>query len=111
MQKISLIDEVPCPAEVRILQKITLKPIKRGDVLNLPQFYRASFSLRAPTGTDGRWLTDQSERALYFCYVIITVILETSTSTSMYFFSRRLPLHLLALCNYLTHSSLEILHP
>ena len=29
----------------------------------------------------------------------------------MYFFSRRLPLHLLAQCNYLTHSSLALLHP
>ena len=79
MPKISQIDEVPCQAEGRILQKITLKPKNRGDVLNLPQFYRASFSQRAPTATDGRWLTDQSERALYFCYVIIIVILETST--------------------------------
>ena len=29
----------------------------------------------------------------------------------MYFFSRRLPLHLLAQCNYLTHSSLALLRP
>ena len=40
------------------------------NLLNLPQFYRAgSFSWRAPTGKCW-WPTDQSERALYFFYVI-----------------------------------------
>ena len=43
--------------------------VRRGDLLNLPKFYRASsVSLRAPTGK-WQWLTDQSERAIYFCYV------------------------------------------
>ena len=42
----------------------------RGNLLNLPKFYRASsVSWRAPTGK-WQWLTDQSERAIYFCYVI-----------------------------------------
>ena len=45
--------------------------VRRGDLLNLPKFYRASsVSWRAPTGK-WQWLTDQSERAIYFCYVII----------------------------------------
>ena len=46
--------------------------VRRGDLLNLPKFYRASsVSWRAPTGKWQR-LTDQSERAIYFCYVIIS---------------------------------------
>ena len=45
---------------------------RKRDLLNLPKFYRAgSFPWRAPTGK-WSWLTDQSERELYFCYVIIT---------------------------------------
>ena len=43
--------------------------VRRGDLLNLPKFYRASSVFwRAPTG---KWhcLTDQSERAIYFCCV------------------------------------------
>ena len=44
--------------------------VGRGELLNLPKFYRASsVSWRAPTGK-WQWLTDQSERAIYFCYVI-----------------------------------------
>ena len=43
--------------------------VRRGDLLNLPKFYRASsVSLRAPTGK-WWWLTDQSERAIYFCLI------------------------------------------
>ena len=42
--------------------------VRRGEFLNLPKFYRASsVSWRAPTGK-WQWLTDQSERAIYFCY-------------------------------------------
>ena len=45
--------------------------VRRGDLLNLPKFYRAgSVSRRAPTGK-WYWLSDQSERAIYFCHVII----------------------------------------
>ena len=45
--------------------------VRRGDLLNLPKFYRASsVSWHAPTGK-WQWLTDQSDRAIYFCYVII----------------------------------------
>ena len=45
--------------------------VRRGDLLNLPEFYSASsVSWRAPSGK-WQWLTDQSERAIYFCYVII----------------------------------------
>ena len=45
--------------------------VRRGDLLNLPKFYRAgSVSWRAPTGK-WYWLSDQSERAIYFCHVII----------------------------------------
>ena len=41
--------------------------VRRGDLLNLPKFYRASSVFwRAPTGK-WQWLTDQSERAIYFC--------------------------------------------
>ena len=48
--------------------------VRRGDLMNLPNFYRASsVSWRAPTGK-WQWLTDQSERAIYFCYVIINYI-------------------------------------
>ena len=44
--------------------------VRRGELLNLPKVYRASsVSWRAPTGK-WQWLTDQSERAIYFCYVI-----------------------------------------
>ena len=44
--------------------------VRRGDLFNWPKFYRASsVSWRAPTGK-WQWLTDQSERAIYFCYVI-----------------------------------------
>ena len=50
----------------------------RGDLLNLPKFYRASsVSWRAPTGK-WQWLTDQSERAIYFCYVIIYIMTLTA---------------------------------
>ena len=45
--------------------------VRRGDLLNLPKFLRASsVSWRAPTGK-WQWLTDQSERAIYFCHVIM----------------------------------------
>ena len=51
---------------------------KRGDLLNLPKFYRASLvSRRAPT-SKWLWLTDQSERAIYFCYVIRQNLLEVA---------------------------------
>ena len=44
--------------------------VRRGNLQNLPKFYRASsVSWRAPTGK-WQWLTDQSEPAIYFCYVI-----------------------------------------
>ena len=44
--------------------------VRRGDLLNWPKFYRASsVSWRAPTGK-WQWLTNQSERAMYFCYVV-----------------------------------------
>ena len=44
--------------------------VRRGDLLNLPKFYRASsVTWRAPT-VKWYWLTDQSESAIYFCYVI-----------------------------------------
>ena len=43
---------------------------ERSYLLNLAQLYSASSgSCRAPT-SKWLWLTDQSERALYFCYVI-----------------------------------------
>ena len=52
---------------------------RKRDLLNLPQFYRASsFPLRAPTGK-WSWLTEQSERELYFCYVIIADTDDTYT--------------------------------
>ena len=45
--------------------------VRTGDLLNLPKFYRASsISWHAPTGK-WQWQTDQSEHAIYFCYVII----------------------------------------
>ena len=41
-----------------------------GDLLNLPKFYRASsVPWHALTGK-WKWLTNQSEHAIYFCYVI-----------------------------------------
>ena len=44
--------------------------VRRGDLSNLRKSYRASsVSWRAPTG-NWWWLTDQSERAIYFCYAI-----------------------------------------
>ena len=43
-------------------------PYKRGNLLNFPQFYWASFD--DYQWAIGRWLTDQWERALYFCYVM-----------------------------------------
>ena len=55
--------------------------VRRGDLLNLPKFYRASsVSWRAPTG---KWqqLTDQSERAIYFCYVIKSFIINILRNT------------------------------
>ena len=42
------------------------------------EIYRASsVSWRAPTGK-WQWLTDQSERAIYFCYVIIYIMALTA---------------------------------
>ena len=38
-------------------------------MLNLPQFYGVAF-LGVHQKASSRWLPDQSERALYFCYVI-----------------------------------------
>ena len=52
--------------------------VRRGDMLNLPKFYCASSVFqRAPTGK-GQWLTDQSVRAIYFCYVVILSIMQWS---------------------------------
>ena len=52
--------------------------VTRGDLLHLPKFYRASsVSWRAPKGK-WSWLTDQSERAIYVCYVIMYVVNTSS---------------------------------
>ena len=53
--------------------------------LNLPKFYRASSdSWRAPTGK-WQWLTDQSERAIYFCNVINTDIQQVKHCFILWF--------------------------
>ena len=49
-------------------------PCKRGDLLNFPQFHWASFD--DYQWANGRWLTDQWERALYFCYVMLCILLH-----------------------------------
>ena len=60
--------------------------VRRGDLLNLPKFYCASsVSWRAPAGK-WLWLTDQSERAIYFCYVIRICIIMVEERTYIHTF-------------------------
>ena len=60
--------------------------VRRGDFLNLPKFYCASsVSWRAPAGK-WLWLTDQSECAIYFCYVIRICIIMVEERTYIHTF-------------------------
>ena len=72
---------------------------RKRDLLNLPKFYRvSSFPWRAPTGK-WSWLTDQSERELYFCYVIIT---DTDDTYTRFIFQKK--------ANQSTRLQLQVTH-